>query len=294
MRLDNLTRKLFRRPRRVEGVFVGRQRFRDMSYTYSKLCSSITESSVWCEPTATRITWIALLAMKDMHGRVFASVPGMANRARVTVEEAQKALDCFLAPDPHSRTKDFEGRRIREIDGGWELINHNKYRDMVDEVHQKAMAAERQRRHRAKKEREENSNAEGVTRNAKSVTECDSNDLSRHTDTDADTEKYKSDEPISPEMVASGVLVGLQLSGKDLRIVLEDICRMSMKAGFSADELRDSLVDAYREFDAAKPKLSYIWGAKTFFGEGHWRNKSGWPWNKGEQPKSRRYAEEAL
>lgn len=74
-----------------------------------------------------------MLAMADQHGRVWASVPGLANRARVPLADAQTALDAFLSPDPYSRTPDFEGRRIEPIDGGWRLLNHEKYRAIRDE-----------------------------------------------------------------------------------------------------------------------------------------------------------------
>lgn len=75
-----------------------------------------------------------MLAMADRKGRVWASVPGLANRARVPLEDTEKALATFLAPDRYSRTPDNEGRRIEPIDGGWQLLNHAKYRDMRDEV----------------------------------------------------------------------------------------------------------------------------------------------------------------
>lgn len=104
-----------------------------MSRTFTKLFSSITESTIWCEPDRTRLVWICMLAMADQHGRVWASVPGLANRARVPVEDAQTALDAFLSPDPYSRTPDHGGRRIEPIDGGWRLLNHEKYRSIRDE-----------------------------------------------------------------------------------------------------------------------------------------------------------------
>ena len=99
-----------------------------MADTYTKLFSSITESTVWGEPYPTRIVWVAMLAMADAAGNVYAAVPGLARRANVTVQEAQAALDAFLAPDPWSRTPDNDGRRIEVIDGGWRLTNHAKYR----------------------------------------------------------------------------------------------------------------------------------------------------------------------
>ena len=74
-----------------------------------------------------------MLAMADKHGRVFASIPGLAKDAVVSIEAARQAIALFLAPDPDSRTKTHEGRRIEEIDGGWRLLNHAKYRAIRDE-----------------------------------------------------------------------------------------------------------------------------------------------------------------
>lgn len=74
-----------------------------------------------------------MLAMADKNGRVWASVPGLANRARVPLADAEIALAAFLAPDAYSRTPDNEGRRIEPIDGGWRLLNHEKYRSIRDE-----------------------------------------------------------------------------------------------------------------------------------------------------------------
>ena len=108
-----------------------------VSITFTKLFSSITESTIWCEDAETRLVWITLLAMADKRGRIWASIPGLANRARVPVEATEKALQKFLSPDPYSRTPDYEGRRIEPIDGGWRLLNHEKYRAMRDEEERK-------------------------------------------------------------------------------------------------------------------------------------------------------------
>lgn len=104
-----------------------------MSVTFTKLFSSITESTVWCEPDHVRLLWITMLAMSDRNGRVWGSIPGLANRARIPVEAARDAIARFLSPDPDSRTPDNEGRRIEAIDGGWRLLNHEKYRALRDE-----------------------------------------------------------------------------------------------------------------------------------------------------------------
>ena len=104
-----------------------------MSLTFTKLFSSITESTIWVAPDAHRLCWITMLAMADSRGRVFGSIPGLANRARVSVEDTRGAIEAFLGPDHDSRTKDNEGRRLEVIDGGWRLLNHAKYRAIRDE-----------------------------------------------------------------------------------------------------------------------------------------------------------------
>ena len=104
-----------------------------MSHSFTKLFSSITESTVWQEPNEVRLVWITMLAMSDRQGRVLASLPGLANRARVPLEDAEKAIIKFQEPDKYSRTQTFEGRRIEPIDGGWRLLNYEKYRSFRDE-----------------------------------------------------------------------------------------------------------------------------------------------------------------
>lgn len=96
---------------------------------FTKLFSDIVMSTIWREDDKTRIVWITMLATADAEGNVSASVPGLADAARVSVEDCRRALSNLAAPDPDSRTKDFEGRRITEIEGGWHIINYIKYRN---------------------------------------------------------------------------------------------------------------------------------------------------------------------
>ena len=104
-----------------------------MSMTFTKLFSSITASTIWAARDQTRIVWITMLAMADQHGRVWASIPGLANIARVPIPACEEALAELMGPDKYSRTKDHDGRRVEEIDGGWRLLNHGKYRAIRDD-----------------------------------------------------------------------------------------------------------------------------------------------------------------
>jgi hypothetical protein len=154
-----------------------------MSLSFTKLFSSITESTVWMLDAPTRLVWITLLAMADRKGRVHASVPGLANRARVTVEECQAAIQCFLSPDPWSRTPDREGRRIEPIDGGWFLINHGKHMQLRDEETHR----EQKREWIANKRRRERST---------NVTVEPSRTASNHGDLDVDLDVEKKERDI--------------------------------------------------------------------------------------------------
>lgn len=99
-------------------------------------------------------------------------------------------------------------------------------------------------------------------------------------------EEERNGEPhvISSDMIARGVLTELGLSGRDLVTVLEEVCRSQVKLYESPGALRDTLIESWRQYEVAKPSLTYTKGAQKFFGEGDWRNKAGWPWKAGSVP----------
>jgi hypothetical protein len=100
---------------------------------YAKLFSQIIHSTIWREDKATKVLWVTMLAMADKDGVVEASLPGLADAARIELEECLTGLQVLMNPDPYSRTKDFDGRRIMEVDGGWALLNYPKYRAIKSE-----------------------------------------------------------------------------------------------------------------------------------------------------------------
>ena len=95
---------------------------------YTKLFNSIVGSTIWREDPATKVVWITLLALADRDGIVESSIPGLANYAGVSIPETEAALQKFMAPDVYSGSPENEGRRIEPVDGGWRLLNYDKYR----------------------------------------------------------------------------------------------------------------------------------------------------------------------
>ena len=165
---------------------------------YTKLFSSIITSTIWREPPVVCKVWITMLALADKNGEVTATVPGLADMARVSRCDCEVALKTFLSPDPDSRSKDSDGRRIEEIEGGWELINHAKYRKMTDLEDKKAVNAARQKRYRDRKVRNADSNAP-----LRSVTK--SNDIAE-AEAEADTNRQQQQQPAQTAAPAAPAL----------------------------------------------------------------------------------------
>ena len=117
---------------------------------FTKLFSTIVDSTVWREEMHVKVVWITMLAKANRNGDVLASVPGLADAARVSLDQCVEALARLSAPDTWSRTKEHEGRRIVEVDGGWRLLNYPKYRELRDADERRIQTREAVRRYRAK------------------------------------------------------------------------------------------------------------------------------------------------
>ena len=116
---------------------------------YNKLFTKILDSSIWMEPSPTRIVWLTFIAAMDETGFVqFASIHNVAHRAVVSLEEAATALKCLESPDPNSADPANEGRRIERVEGGWIVLNSEKYRAIATREHQKELNRERVKRYR--------------------------------------------------------------------------------------------------------------------------------------------------
>ena len=156
---------------------------------FTKLFNSILDSTIWQESKDTKLVWITMLAMSDKNGEIHASIPGLAVRSGVSIAECEQALQCLLAPDKYSRTKDDEGRRIAEVDGGWRLINHPKYRALLSAEERREYLAKKQRDHRSK------STVNNCQQLSTNVNKCsDKSTMSTHTEAEAEAEALRERE----------------------------------------------------------------------------------------------------
>ena len=129
---------------------------------YNKLYTKILDSSIWLEPNPTRIVWITFLAAMNEDGFAqFSSVRNLANRAMVTPEDAETAVQTLESPDPDSNNKANDGRRIERVPGGWMILNAGDYKDIVTRMESLRLNRDRVAKHRAKKAAEKAGNAVG-------------------------------------------------------------------------------------------------------------------------------------
>ncbi len=121
---------------------------------FVKLDCGIIHSSLWAESSDTKICWITLLLLADPNGFVRAAPSAIAREAGITAEVARKAISLFCSPDNESRSPENQGKRIERVEGGFHVLNYEKYRE------RDYTNAERQKRWRESQK----SNVTGVTK----------------------------------------------------------------------------------------------------------------------------------
>ena len=117
---------------------------------FTKLDSGIVNSTLWVHPHDVLRVWIAMLAQCNADGIVRAAAPALANLCMIPIDRMREILLLLESPDPDSRSSGDEGRRIKKIEGGWQLVNYLAYRNARDQETRREQNRESQRRHRDK------------------------------------------------------------------------------------------------------------------------------------------------
>lgn len=233
--------------------------------------STITDSTIWQEPDSTRLVWITMLAIADQHGYVGASMPGLAARARVSLDDCIKAIECLSEPDKWSRTTDYEGRRIVATDGGWTLLNHAKYREIQDAERRREQSRLAMQRLRSKG-KEQLTDVSNVNVGLRSLTQAEAeanksskDDLAKKTkvikpvDVSDDTWRdWKSHRKTKRATITDAVLQSLREQAGKAGWTIEAAMKKSIErgwAGFEADWVTKSNAQSSgKKFDP----LAYI------------------------------------
>jgi hypothetical protein len=148
---------------------------------FTKLWSEILTSSIWNEDDKTRLVWITMLAAMGPDYIVRASVGGLAHQARVTREDCEKALHVLRSPDPDSRSREHEGRRIIDIDGGFMILNGGKYREARNQDERKTYMAEYMRNYRKQSVNKSKQSVNTVNHGKPSLAQAEAEAEAEHT-----------------------------------------------------------------------------------------------------------------
>lgn len=121
---------------------------------YGKIFDSMYEGTLYGH-------WEAIVTLQQMivlctpDGVVDMTPQAIAARTSIPLEIITKGLKVLSEPDPFTRTPGEEGRRLILIDGhrpwGWQIVNHEKYKNMRDAETVRAQTRERVRKFRENK-----------------------------------------------------------------------------------------------------------------------------------------------
>jgi hypothetical protein len=114
---------------------------------FTKLDEGILQSSVMLEEPPTFKVWIALLASCGPDGIARVSSVFLSSVCHLDLDTVDKALEILETPDPRSRSMVEEGRRVKRVDGGYFIVNYEKYRAFTYSMSEEAI---RKRAWRAK------------------------------------------------------------------------------------------------------------------------------------------------
>jgi len=112
---------------------------------FTKLDQGIVASSIMEEPPETFKVFITLLAVCGADGIAPVSPTYLESVCRLSEAAVARAIKRLSFPDPKSRTMTDQGRRIRRVDGGFRIINYEKFREWTYSM---TAAAVQKRRYR--------------------------------------------------------------------------------------------------------------------------------------------------
>jgi hypothetical protein len=111
----------------------------DMSMEYSPLWGGIVDSSSWGLPDHVCKLWVTLLAIRDWDGNVKRSIYGLWRACQtLSKEQIEEGLSILSSPDPDTYSQEKQGRRIEVVEGGWHVVNHEKYLELARQANKRA------------------------------------------------------------------------------------------------------------------------------------------------------------
>lgn len=98
------------------------------------------------------VTFQQMIVLCDQDGVVDVTPEALHRRTGIPLDIITDGIDALEQPDPRSRTPDCDGCRIIRIDDfrdwGWQIVNHEKYKKLVNTEETRRKTRERVQNHR--------------------------------------------------------------------------------------------------------------------------------------------------
>ena len=119
---------------------------------YGKIFESIYDGSLACGDWEALIVFQQLIVLADQDGVIDMTSIALHRRTTIPLPIIEKGLKALQEPDPISRSKNEDGRRIvlldEERNWGWVIVNYAYYRDLAKAADRREKNKESQRKSR--------------------------------------------------------------------------------------------------------------------------------------------------
>lgn len=119
-----------------------------MKNTFAPIFTKILDSSLWEEPYTVRLLFVTMLALKDADHVVRYNDYQLHRRANMKLEEVKEGLKILQNPDIRRGGQEFEGRRIKQVEDGWLILNGQEYEEQMRLISRRVYQARKQREYR--------------------------------------------------------------------------------------------------------------------------------------------------
>jgi len=115
---------------------------------FAKIFSQIFDSTI-ARDHAVRHVFMDLLVLADRDGVVDMTLDAISRRTNVPEQIVMHAINELSRPDTNSRSNEEHGSRIALLDShrewGWQIVNYDHYRNLVDEESRRAYFRDKKR-----------------------------------------------------------------------------------------------------------------------------------------------------
>jgi hypothetical protein len=119
---------------------------------FAKIFAQIFDSSI-ARDHLTRHVFMDLLVLADRDGVVDMTMDAISRRTNVPIETVQTAIAQLTSPDGASRSCEEDGKRLVQLDShrdwGWQIVNYDHYRNLVDEESRRSYFRDKKREQRS-------------------------------------------------------------------------------------------------------------------------------------------------